>query len=161
MGGDAGFDQGHQPPQPCPSASATDSASAAAAHAARTAARADRIFGVLSVGVLWGIVSYPSSRAVPVPFGRVPFGRVPFGRVPFGRVPFGPVCPSLPCALFANLAFAPGVARASAYWGRPGAWLAHSGQRRGLSLRNYECAGLSGQLSAIAAPVAFLHHSSP
>src|SRR5262245_36975495 len=91
MGGDAGFDQGHQPPQPCPSASATDSASAAAAHAARTAARADRILGVLSVGVLWGIVSYPSSRAVPVPFGPVPF--------------------------FANLAFAPGVARASAYLG--------------------------------------------
>src|SRR5215475_4715873 len=63
IGGDAGFDQGHHPPQPCPCASAIDSASAAAAHTASKAARADRGVGVPSFSVLWLIGSY----SIPAP----------------------------------------------------------------------------------------------
>src|SRR5215467_6523320 len=128
IGGEAGFDQGHHPPQPCPTASAIDSASAAAAHTASKAARADRSVGVPSLGVLWLIGSY----SIPAP--------------------------SL-SPLRCNLAFSRGRASdvAGRAWGLPRVGWCALGQRisRELSLRNYECAGLSGQLSAIAAPGGF------
>jgi len=61
MGRGSGCDQGHHPPQPCPSASAIDSASRVAAHTTAKDARADRILGVRSFSVLWLIGSYSPS----------------------------------------------------------------------------------------------------